>query len=755
MATEKITIIVEEKGSVVVKRNIKELGNDITVVDKRVNALKKSTIDLRSVFAGFAAVLGVGALINYSDAATRLSNTLKIAGLQGAEFSDVQERIYQSAIQNGQVATDLGAVYQKLKISQKDLNASGEDVISVTEGVAAAMRLSTAGTGAQQGALQQLSQSFGGVKVQAQEFNSLIDGAYPLLQAAANGSDKWKGSVAALSRDVKASNVLTKDFFDALKIGLKDTEALAASMPLTIGQAFTSLETAFTRFLANSNGAASAAGALSGAIGFVANNFEAFANILIPIIALIGVNFAVTAVGAAITGLFSLVTAITAGTGAVVAFTVAWAPLIATAAAVVVGITAVGYAVYQIIDYFLAGTTAWEAWKTSAVNSVEEVKKSFSGILSFFGGAGTPAKIEITADKASTQMVEAGYSIEQRIRSGADYSALALKGSFDEGGDTVSLSVTQAGALAGTSLRGSMEMGGQTVAETWKTVFGDFIGGLVDWAASFFSTASNAATGPATGLDKRKTDEAAKKLGDGVRSGSDSGGTSMGLAVSGAGATAGTTMSNSVSSAGTTAGNTIGNSVSNAGNSAGSAMGTGVANGGSSAAGAIRSAMVSGAQQAASIIASAIASAVSSAGGGGGGGGNTVGYYGSPNDAYNQALAAVSADTWTKDYRPLPYIQLARGGEFRVGGNGGTDSQRVEFMASPDEVVSVRTPGQQATERNTSTSQDGGSRPVTIQNIMDPQAAADSINSRYGQEIIFNTIRTDPDKFRRALGLPS
>lgn len=39
---------------------------------------------------------------------------------------------------------------------------------------------------------------------------------------------------------------------------------------------------------------------------------------------------------------------------------------------------------------------------------------------------------------------------------------------------------------------------------------------------------------------------------------------------------------------------------------------------------------------------------------------------------------------------------FASGGSFTVGGSGGIDSQPVAFMASPDEVVSVMTPGQQA-----------------------------------------------------------
>jgi tape measure domain-containing protein len=38
----------------------------------------------------------------------------------------------------------------------------------------------------------------------------------------------------------------------------------------------------------------------------------------------------------------------------------------------------------------------------------------------------------------------------------------------------------------------------------------------------------------------------------------------------------------------------------------------------------------------------------------------------------------------------------ANGGDFIVGGNGGTDSQKVQFMATPGERVTVETPGQQS-----------------------------------------------------------
>ena len=44
---------------------------------------------------------------------------------------------------------------------------------------------------------------------------------------------------------------------------------------------------------------------------------------------------------------------------------------------------------------------------------------------------------------------------------------------------------------------------------------------------------------------------------------------------------------------------------------------------------------------------------------------------------------------------------FASGGSFTVGGSGGTDSQLVAFKASPNERVTVETPGQQSSGGNT------------------------------------------------------
>jgi len=59
------------------------------------------------------------------------------------------------------------------------------------------------------------------------------------------------------------------------------------------------------------------------------------------------------------------------------------------------------------------------------------------------------------------------------------------------------------------------------------------------------------------------------------------------------------------------------------------------------------------------------------------------------------------------NYQIAP-LGSAMGGDFKVGGGGGTDSQLVQFMASPDESVHVRTPGQRAAMSSASSAPSSG-----------------------------------------------
>lgn len=185
--------------------------------------------------AGFTA--GIMAFKDLADAATRTQNSLKVAGLSGAELTSVYQQLFQAAQDNAAPVEDLVKLYSRVAINQKELGISSQQLISFSTNVAKALRVQ--GTTAQeaQGALLQLSQALGSGTVRAEEFNSILEGVPTILQAAAAGLDKAGGSVAKLRQIMLAGQLSSKEFFDAFERGAPLLDQKLKGSVLTIGQA--------------------------------------------------------------------------------------------------------------------------------------------------------------------------------------------------------------------------------------------------------------------------------------------------------------------------------------------------------------------------------------------------------------------------------------------------------------------------------------------------------------------------------------
>jgi tape measure domain-containing protein len=221
---------------------------------------------LLSVAAMTTAAYAVGKAM---DAYTQLNNTLRIAGIVGQEAVVVQERLFQAATRNGVAIDDVTQFYRRAAITQKEVGASNADMVRMVDAVTAALRVQGTSSKAAAGALLQLSQSFGSGKVKAEEFNSIQEGALPLLQAAANGIDKYKGSVAAMRADVIAGNLSSKEFFAGILKGGVDLEKMASNTKLTMSASFTAATNSFINLMGKMDDATGVSNAVSNAFAAV------------------------------------------------------------------------------------------------------------------------------------------------------------------------------------------------------------------------------------------------------------------------------------------------------------------------------------------------------------------------------------------------------------------------------------------------------------------------------------------------------
>ncbi|RVQ20387.1 tape measure protein [Sinorhizobium meliloti] len=195
-------------------------------------------------------IRGIG---NLSEAATRIDNSLKVAGLSGAELERVYEGLSKAAIANGAPIETLASLYSKAAQAQKELGVTSGELLTFTNNVALALRVAGTDATAASGALLQLGQALGSGKVQAEEFNSILEGAPTIAQAAAAGLKEAGGSVSQLKQLVVDGAISSEAFFRAFEAGSVILEQKAANATFTIAQATNNLWTSLTNVVREFN----------------------------------------------------------------------------------------------------------------------------------------------------------------------------------------------------------------------------------------------------------------------------------------------------------------------------------------------------------------------------------------------------------------------------------------------------------------------------------------------------------------------
>ncbi len=190
-------------------------------------------------FAGGFSVEGAERLL---DTSTRIRNALRVAGLEGQSLTKVYDALYQSARRNAAPLETLVTLYSRVAQAQDSLGVSQAQLLNFTDKVALALRV--AGTDAQtaSGALLQLGQALGAGVVRAEEFNSINEGARPILQAVAAGLEEAGGSVAKLRKLVLDGKISSEAFFRAFEVGAVTLESKVTGAQLTIAQSLTNLQ---------------------------------------------------------------------------------------------------------------------------------------------------------------------------------------------------------------------------------------------------------------------------------------------------------------------------------------------------------------------------------------------------------------------------------------------------------------------------------------------------------------------------------
>lgn len=254
---------------------------------------------VRGLVGTLAAAFSAQQVKELADGYTRFTNQLKVAGLEGQNLADVQGRLFTIAQQYGVQLESVGTLYGRATAVSKELGASQQQLEQFTKGVAAALKIQGTSAAESQGALLQLGQLLGSGRVQAEEFNSVLEGARPVLVAVAKNIDGAGGSVSKLKQLVNDGKVSNQAFFQAFLQGSLELEAQATKSTATISQGFTVLENALGQYIGQTDASLGASERINAALILLSDNLDKVALALGVIGAILVGRFAAGMVGAA------------------------------------------------------------------------------------------------------------------------------------------------------------------------------------------------------------------------------------------------------------------------------------------------------------------------------------------------------------------------------------------------------------------------------------------------------------------------
>lgn len=205
-------------------RKADNLGKTVNKGSKEIGSLGKSADLSTAAVARFGGAVGIAysalqasrALVAAADQYTKLTaqirNATRTQYEYNAAFADTTRiaKVAQSEIEG------VTKLYARLNLALRDANRSQQEVATVTETVALALKVNGASVGESTSAMLQLSQAFGSGVLRGEEFNAVMEAAPNLMRQLATSMGIPIGQLRNLASEGQITvNELTKAFTDS------------------------------------------------------------------------------------------------------------------------------------------------------------------------------------------------------------------------------------------------------------------------------------------------------------------------------------------------------------------------------------------------------------------------------------------------------------------------------------------------------------------------------------------------------------
>jgi tape measure domain-containing protein len=230
-----------------------------------------SSIGRIAATAAAAAIMGLAAgVVSLSDEYTVLQNKLRTVTDGNDELNDKTEETFALA---QRLRSEWGAtaqVYGRIRRSTEELGLSEDQVMKITENLTKAIKVSGATANETKSVLLQLGQAFGSGKLNGDEFRSVMENATEVGNVLASSLGVTRGELKGLSSAGRiTSEVLAKAFLSPHRVFKTFSE-----MVPTFAERFEMLKNAATKAIGEWAKTSPLVSALGKTIGWVSDNVE-------------------------------------------------------------------------------------------------------------------------------------------------------------------------------------------------------------------------------------------------------------------------------------------------------------------------------------------------------------------------------------------------------------------------------------------------------------------------------------------------
>jgi tape measure domain-containing protein len=243
VTTERIDIVVSEKGADTVSRKIAQIGTSAQSSARSLELMKR-------VMIGVFGVEGIRRVIGLSDAYTDFKNRVSVVTKSQDELKVVMGKVYDIAQRSRSGLQETGDLYTRIALSSKSLGISQNEALQMTESVNKAIILSGASTQEASAGMIQFGQALASGRLRGDELRSIMEQLPMVADIIARHLGVTRGELWALGHQGKITSL---DLVEAFRDAREEIEERFGKFVPTLAQGFIAMRNAIIMTLGKFN----------------------------------------------------------------------------------------------------------------------------------------------------------------------------------------------------------------------------------------------------------------------------------------------------------------------------------------------------------------------------------------------------------------------------------------------------------------------------------------------------------------------